>query len=1083
PQSRPLAGVNGSAVEVTWVRRQGIRAGDLLYYSGHSITVRSDGHALVERGMRCRVMAERAFAENYHKVFVEEAGPRGVKADIHAAHLSRTPPPIPVSGKVGDVFYYAGPPRMGRDGAELQPGEQGEVVEQGVLPGSLRLRFANFPELCSVELRHLRPEPPPVLPGSCLLGLCACLRRFSAWLCRLADQFCIVVQFPGGVLCCAMAETEKDADVPVTKTPKETRHCSCNCVSMWEADKKADFDQFFAELRGELGDDDFRNFLITLSGGGPRRIPYHPQKSLHKELFDPQLWRRWIDPCVLSCLSRWHEAGEPRAGLGQVDLSALPGLQVRAPGVVSFPFFTHEFCDLVLEEVHHYQDLGMPGRPPNTMNNYGLVLNDIGLKPVFSSILEHVLLPFGARIFGSEEDRLDELKGEKLCTENWGGSVLDEHHTFVVQYAPNNDKHLDMHIDECDVTFNFGLSAENITGSELAFCGLFYDDDHRKHRFTYQHVKGQCVMHCGKHRHGALDIESGERASLIIWTKSLAFRRTAEYKQKYDVARWNNGPADTICLSYTHDEDYEELIPEHLKFQMRGSAESGADDSHSEGPEESEAEYTWLRVCAADELQEGKGCAVSPLHPDGHEIEIALFRSKGEFFALQNRCSHMGASLASGEVQDMEDLAKGCQHAPAVRCPGHGVCFDLRTGEGISSQWRQQSYATRLSEDGLAIEVRIPGRPGKRPKRSCAAQSNPHAASEKKSLLRQLRQGRGAFNRAPFASERMMESDLTIHGVEVAGRLRNVPGKIDFRSWLQSKGSPVSGLQHELSVVLAVLGRSYAVLGDLGGDDGGLDMIVVDHSPWTVQAPKCHDKKVVNSGSDKFLACPKECPVYADDRGDDVDCNFECVEATPQACTAVNKFEPIPDPKMGICRACIIYGCAECTTDGQDTCARCESGYSLSDKGKCISKNRYYWYALFGLLGLVAVFIVAWVVDICTRPITNADGLKGALDYRSRSKVRMPKIGQEDQGRELWPLDTNLLLQDVAGVGVTLQFNFQLFLILWSLAIAVGWLMLSLSVDDALLILGTRRAKTARQNCILVAWGFETQQRLMWTKI
>ena len=54
--------------------------------------------------------------------------------------------------------------------------------------------------------------------------------------CRLADQFCIVVQFPGGVLCCAMAETEKDADVPVTKTPKETRHCSCNCVSMWEAD-------------------------------------------------------------------------------------------------------------------------------------------------------------------------------------------------------------------------------------------------------------------------------------------------------------------------------------------------------------------------------------------------------------------------------------------------------------------------------------------------------------------------------------------------------------------------------------------------------------------------------------------------------------------------------------------------------------------------------------------------------------------------------------------------------------------------------------------------------------------------------
>ncbi|CAJ1420054.1 unnamed protein product [Effrenium voratum] len=248
-------------------------------------------------------------------------------------------------------------------------------------------------------------------------------------------------------------------------------------------------------------------------------------------------------------------------------------------------------------------------------------------------------------------------------------------------------------------------------------------------------------------------------------------------------------------------------------------------------------------------------------------------------------------------------------------------------------------------------------------------------------------------------------------------------------------------------------------------------------------APKCNDKKLVNSESDKFLACPKECPVYADDRGDGVDCNFECVEATPKACTAVNKFEPIPDKEMGICRACIIYGCAECKTDGTDTCARCDSGYSVNAKGTCDNDNRYYWYALFVVLGGVTLFIVAWIVDICTRPIVNADGLKGALDYRSRSKVRMPKSSNDDEGRELYPLDTNLLKESVAGVGVTLHFNFQLFLIVWSLGIAVGWLLLSLSVDDALLILGTRRAKTARQNCILVAWGFETQQRLMWTKI
>ena len=122
-----------------------------------------------------------------------------------------------------------------------------------------------------------------------------------------------------------------------------------------------------------------------------------------------------------------------------------------------------------------------------------------------------------------------------------------------------------------------------------------------------------------------------------------------------------------------------------------------------------------------------------------------------------------------------------------------------------------------------------------------------------------------------------------------------------------------------------------------------------------------------------------------------------------------------------------------------------EGSFLLSDKGTCISTNPYYWYALFGVLGMVGVFIVAWMVDTCTRPIVNADGLKSALDYRSRSKVRMPKTGGADEGLELWPLDTNLMKENVAGVGVTFHFNFQLFLIVWSLAIAVGWLVLSLS--------------------------------------
>ena len=171
-------------------------------------------------------------------------------------------------------------------------------------------------------------------------------------------------------------------------------------------------------------------------------------------------------------------------------------------------------------------------------------------------------------------------------------------------------------------------------------------------------------------------------------------------------------------------------------------------------------------------------------------------------------------------------------------------------------------------------------------------------------------------------------------------------------------------------------------------------------------------------------------------------------------------------------------------------------------------------------LGLVALFIVGWICRHCsTSRLSMLKGSRARLmrarvprrDCASQKiclilpyfalalKVRMPKQFGSEEGRDLYPLDTNLLKTPVAGIGVQLHFNFQLlrckdrlslslsrrvsrsgsflfhsggqprfFLIVWALAIGLAWLILALSVDDALLILGTRRAKTARQNCILV---------------
>eukprot|EP00438_Fugacium_kawagutii_P033987 Skav228945 [mRNA] locus=scaffold2181:414879:416027:- [translate_table: standard] len=366
---------------------------------------------------------------------------------------------------------------------------------------------------------------------------------------------------------------------------------------------------------------------------------------------------------------------------------------------------------MILEEVRHYQESDLPERPPNSMNNYGLVLNEIGMMPLFTEMLSNVMSPLAARLFGNDEERVPVLKGQPT-TGNWGGSQLDTHHTFVVQYAVENDKNLDMHIDECDVTFNIGLSeSRGFEGNQLAFCGMYDADDHRRHLLTYSHVKGQCVVHCGKQRHGALDIEHGERASLIMWTKSHAYRRTAEYKKLYDLTRWNLSAADRVCLSYSHDDDYEEMMPDDLMFQMpkhdpmeptlppstvSKCAVGDTGSKQMEAPPSREGDDTcWSFACKDSDVSEGQRYVCELSRHSGHSIVV--LRHKGELFAMEDRCSHMGSSLAEGDVEDLAGRA-------VLRCPGHGICFDLRTGSS-NKVWSQKVYPVRQEGDNILLQL------------------------------------------------------------------------------------------------------------------------------------------------------------------------------------------------------------------------------------------------------------------------------------------------------------------------------------------------------------------------------------------
>mmetsp|Transcript_3728 Transcript_3728/g.11215 ORF Transcript_3728/g.11215 Transcript_3728/m.11215 type:complete len:328 (-) Transcript_3728:31-1014(-) len=268
---------------------------------------------------------------------------------------------------------------------------------------------------------------------------------------------------------------------------------------------------------------------------------YRPLRK-HPELFDTEAgWREeWFDPTFLAALRKNTDAAWE-----EVVTEHLPG------AVFSCKMFTTAFCDMLIEEVDHFGSTGLPARRPNSMNNYGIILNEIGWRPMVNLLQDTVLAKISAR--------------------HWSHiAPFDGHHTFIVRYKEGEDLGLDMHTDDSDVTFNICLGLD-FAGAGLQFCGLMGAPNHRKHTYTYKHVKGRCVCHLGRKRHGADDITTGERLNLILWNHSSTYRQCDEYiKPGYKT---EVGPPDAVCVSYTHDRDYgnyKEYPPGKEDFRGRG---------------------------------------------------------------------------------------------------------------------------------------------------------------------------------------------------------------------------------------------------------------------------------------------------------------------------------------------------------------------------------------------------------------------------------------------------------------------------------------------------------------------------------
>jgi len=101
----------------------------------------------------------------------------------------------------------------------------------------------------------------------------------------------------------------------------------------------------------------------------------------------------------------------------------------------------------------------------------------------------------------------------------------------------------------------------------------------------------------------------------------------------------------------------------------------------------------WIEVAPVDDLPPG---SVKLVHAG--QITVGVYNRGGEFYAIEDRCSHDDGPLAEGDF-DVE--------AGVAICPRHGSEFDVRTGRPLSLPAYQPVETFEVFvEDGL-VKVRV----------------------------------------------------------------------------------------------------------------------------------------------------------------------------------------------------------------------------------------------------------------------------------------------------------------------------------------------------------------------------------------
>ena len=98
----------------------------------------------------------------------------------------------------------------------------------------------------------------------------------------------------------------------------------------------------------------------------------------------------------------------------------------------------------------------------------------------------------------------------------------------------------------------------------------------------------------------------------------------------------------------------------------------------------------WTSVGSADEIGPGEYRVV-----DIDDVAIAVFNLDGEYFAIEDVCTHDFGTLTGGCIEDGQ-----------IMCPRHGARFDIRTGQALTPPAYEPVATFQVRVDDGVVQVR-----------------------------------------------------------------------------------------------------------------------------------------------------------------------------------------------------------------------------------------------------------------------------------------------------------------------------------------------------------------------------------------